>query len=69
MASSSKPMSFDGKEQSEYEEQVEPLSEIQWRRKGGCLLFVRRKTPWKKNGCECKISRKCYIILEQKMVV
>src|SRR5260221_5113889 len=33
-------------------DQEEPTPEVQWSRKGGCLLFLRRKTPWKKNGCE-----------------
>src|SRR6516225_9209467 len=31
---------------------AEPTPEVQWIRKGGCLLFWRRKTPGKKHGCE-----------------
>ena len=27
------------------------MPEVQWSRKGGCLLVVRRTAPWKKNGC------------------
>jgi len=43
---------LEGRLHGEAGDQEEPTPEVQWSRKGGCLLFVRRKTPWKKNGCE-----------------
>jgi hypothetical protein len=41
---------------AESKEEEEPTPEVQWSRKGGYLLFVRRKAPWKKNGCEIEPS-------------
>ena len=39
-------------EQDRPDDQNGPVAGVQWSRKGGCLLFVRRKALWKKNGCE-----------------
>jgi hypothetical protein len=33
------------KQSREAEDQVVPLTEIQWGRNGGCLLVLRRKAP------------------------
>jgi hypothetical protein len=39
-------------EEDEPWDQKSPVAGVQWSRKGGYVLFVRRKAPWKKNGCE-----------------
>jgi hypothetical protein len=48
-------------------EQKAAAERIQESRKGGYLLFLRRKAPWQKNGCEigpcCAISWRRPLVL------
>jgi hypothetical protein len=44
---SSKRLNFDGEKQGKYEDQEVRTPEVQEGRKGGCLLFLRRKTRWR----------------------
>ncbi len=39
-------------EEDEPGDQKGLVAGVQWSRKGGYVHFVRRKAPWKKNGCE-----------------
>jgi hypothetical protein len=39
-------------EEDEPGDQKSPVAGVPWSRKGGYVLFVRRKAPWKKHGCE-----------------